>query len=187
MVGLLIDQNENEPTEICQETIINLTSEQKQEFYVSARAPVLKLQEDFNKIYLELSTIYDNESHEYREKFKMFKEIQSKLKEARKNAANDIYERINSHGNMGIVSDNHETVNVDLHGLHINEAKEKLNEIIFPFLPILKKVSLITGRGLHNQSGESILKNAIKLFLNEKNLRCDEDSKNKGVLHLYDS
>ena len=57
MVGLLIDQNENEPTEICQETIINLTSEQKQEFYVSARAPVLKLQEDFNKIYLELSTI----------------------------------------------------------------------------------------------------------------------------------
>ena len=190
MIGLLIDQNEEteeETTQVCEEKTTSLTPEQKQKFYVTARAPVLKLQEDLDKIYLELSSICDNECPEYISKLKMLKEIKSKLKEARKNAANDIYERINSHGNMGIVSGNDETVNVDLHGLHINEAKEKLNEIIFPFLSTLKKVSLITGHGIHNKTGESVLKNAIKLFLNEKNLRCHEDIKNKGVLHLYDS
>ena len=166
---------------------VTLTSRQKQQFYVSARAPVLKLQADLNQVYVELTSIYDSDSPEYMQKLKKLKEIQANLREARKNAANDIYERINSHGNMGIVDESDESVNIDLHGLHINEAKEKLNEIIFPFMSILKRVNLITGHGLHNQSGESLLKNAVKSFLNEKNLRCDEDIKNKGVLHLYSS
>jgi len=187
MISLFTVQSDESTSTVQETTSVILTSRQKQQFYESARAPVLKLQADLEQVYVDLTSIYDSDCPEYIQKLKVLKEIQTNLREARKNAANDIYERINSHGNMGIVDESDESVNIDLHGLHINEAKEKLNEIIFPFMSILKRVNLITGHGLHNQSGESLLKNAVKSFLNEKNLRCDEDIKNKGVLHLYSS
>ena len=70
---------------------------------------------------------------------------------------------------MGVLmgGENYESeVFVDLHGLHLNEAK--LNELILPTLKDLKKITLITGHGAHSKSGESILKKSISNFLKEK-------------------
>ena len=73
---------------------------------------------------------------------------------------------------------------VDLHGLHLNEAK--LNELILPTLKDLKKITLITGHGAHSKSGESILKKSISNFLKEKKIRCEDDQNNKGTLCIFD-
>jgi len=119
--------------------------------------------------------------------------VRSKLNLARQNAANDIFERMNSCGKMGVIlEDNYQTENesdvfVDLHGLHVNEAKLKLSEHILPLLKDLKKITLITGHGVHSNNGESILKKAIATYLNEKKIRCEDDLNNKGALCIFDS
>ena len=110
---------------------------------------------------------------------------------ARKNAANDIFERVNSSGKMGVIiedenNNNDSGVFVDLHGLHLKEAKVKLNELILPMLKDLKKITLITGHGVHSQSGDSILKKSLSSFLKDKKIRFKDDPANKGALCIFD-
>lgn len=108
---------------------------------------------------------------------------------ARQNAANDIFERVNSSGKMGVIieDENYESgVFVDLHGLHVNEAKLKLTELILPMLKDVKKMTLITGHGAHNKSGESVLKKAISTFLKERKISCEDHPTNKGALCIFD-
>ena len=110
--------------------------------------------------------------------------IKKNLILARKNAASDIFERINSHGTMGIINEEINQdglVYIDLHGLFINEAKERVNEFILPILPVLKKAIVITGHGSHSQSRESLLKNAIQEYFISLGFECDEMT-NKGTL-----
>jgi DNA-nicking Smr family endonuclease len=86
------------------------------------------------------------------EKLEESKNIHSKLDLARQNAANDIFERVNSSGKMGVILDDENVesgVFVDLHGLHVNEAKLKLNELVLPMLTDLKK------NNAHNRSRSS--------------------------------
>jgi DNA-nicking Smr family endonuclease len=45
------------------------------------------------------------------------------------------------------------SVQVDLHGLHVREAKEKIDEYILPILPALNKLAITTGYGSHLNSG----------------------------------
>ena len=170
MVGLL-GRNENE----------NLNAEQKQELYELARKPVLKLQEEFLSMRQTVYSINDTDSNEWKEMKKELDELQKKLNEARQNAASDIFERINSRGNMGVLEETG-IVHVDLHCLHVNEAKERVKEFVLPILPVLKRMIIITGHGAHS-GGSSVLKESLKSFFNEIGVRCEE-TKNKGTLCL---
>jgi DNA-nicking Smr family endonuclease len=65
---------------------------------------------------------------------------------------------------MGIIG-NDGVMSIDLHSLHVEEAKSMLAEYIFPALPVARKVHVITGRGVHSKGGKSFLKEEIKVFL----------------------
>ena len=45
-------------------------------------------------------------------------------------------------------------MSIDLHSLHVEEAKSILQDFILPVLPVLKKVNLITSRGKHSDTGK---------------------------------
>jgi DNA-nicking Smr family endonuclease len=165
-----------------------LNHEEKQKFYELARSPVTKLQEEYLIVQKEFLNVNDTDSIEWKKKKKEHQEIQKRLNEARKNAAADIFERMNSFGNMGSIIDeddeNSKSVQVDLHGLHVREAKEKIDEYILPILPALKKLTIITGYGSHGNSGEAILKESIKQYFSNQKIKCIESTKNKGILCL---
>jgi hypothetical protein len=165
-----------------------LNHEEKQEFYKSARAPVLKIQEEYLKIRKILTSMNDTGSVEWITKKKELQDVQRILHESRKNAAADIFERMNSFGNMGAIVEEDESfsrVHIDLHGLHVNEAKEKVNEFVLPILPALKKMIVITGYGVHAEAGSSVLKESIKEYFESLNVKCVESTKNKGALCVY--
>jgi DNA-nicking Smr family endonuclease len=188
MVGLV----ERDPSE-------HLSHDKKQEFYNTARAPVLKLQEEYAKLKEDLFQINDTDSVEWRKKRNELNEMQRKLNGARRNAASDIFERMNSRGNMGalieyiqegvgemgiegVESTKTSIVHMDFHGLHVNEAKERIDEFVLPILPALKKMIVITGRGVHNETGSSVLKEELRKYFGQCNVKCEELKKNKGAL-----
>ena len=76
-------------------------------------------------------------------------------------------------------------VHIDLHGLHVNEAKVSLTEFVLPALPVLRKVVVITGHGAHSQDTSSILKREIMQFLGGLDIRCEENKRNKGSLIVW--
>ena len=115
----LIDQNPDE----------QFNAEKKQEFYVEARAPVKRLHNEMLEIRAHLLSL-STDSDEAKEKRLILKEINKKLQNAIQNASRDIYERINSKGNFVIRIDDREIFSIDLHGLHISEAKEIINELV---------------------------------------------------------
>ena len=165
-----------------------LTYIEKRHYYELGRAPILMLHKELENIKIEIEKLSTNEdSQEYIEKCKQRKKIELDLRKARHNAANDIYERVNSRGNMGYLNEEEGLVFIDLHGLHLKEAIHKLEEIILPVIFTLSRVNLITGYGLHATNQESVLKNGLREFLNrKKNLKCENDPKNKGILCVYE-
>ncbi len=60
------------------------------------------------------------------------------LRAARANAMRDIFEQMNSVGGMGSANET-DSLQLDLHGLHVEEAKSILQEFVFPILPALKR------------------------------------------------
>ena len=72
----------------------------KQEFFRAAREPVVALQKEFDKINSELADIKDTESDEWKSNKEKLNEIRINLIRARRNAAKDIFERVNSYGNV---------------------------------------------------------------------------------------
>ncbi|KAJ3107733.1 hypothetical protein HDU97_003403 [Phlyctochytrium planicorne] len=99
-------------------------------------------------------------------------------------AARDIFERSNSSGGMGQISNDRWELYVDLHGLHVEEAKLMMEQFVLPVVPVLKSVNIITGRGKHSQSGESILKKAMKDYLPTVGFVGKEVQENPGVLNV---
>jgi DNA-nicking Smr family endonuclease len=85
---------------------------------------------------------------------------------------------------MGVCgADKH--LKVDFHGLFIDEAKQVIEAYILPVLPVIRKVVLITGRGVHNESNMAKLKLALKEHFGKLKIRCEELSDNKGALCIY--
>ena len=163
---------------------------QKQEFFKLARAPVEKLQLEYDTLRQAQSSLLDTDSDEWTEFSEKLKNIKHKLNLARKNAASDIFERMNSQGYMGSVieSDNaqeNRSVYIDLHGLFINEAKDRVQEFILPILSVLNRIIVITGHGAHSQSGESILKHAIKDYFISMDFKCEDMAENKGAICVF--
>jgi DNA-nicking Smr family endonuclease len=162
-----------------------LNSAQKSEYFELAREPVRRIENECVLLRSELNGIYDNESQEWKNKYLKLQRLAKQLTEARENATKDIFERMNSAGDMGAFVPGR-GLHVDLHGLFINEAKEKIEELFLPVLPAVKKIVLITGRGVHNPKNEAKLKNALKDYFASVNIKCEEVKGNEGALCIFD-
>ena len=177
MIGLVDNREQDQ----------NLNYIEKQKIYELARAPVQKIQEEYMSLRKQLANLNDTDGEEWKAKKKALQDVQARLNEARKNAAADIFERMNSFGDMGstvedIKNNSATRLHVDLHGLHINEAKEKINEFIMPILPSIKRIIVITGHGAHSNGKSSVLKDSIKEYFLTLGVICVESTKNKGAL-----
>ncbi|CAF0869016.1 unnamed protein product [Brachionus calyciflorus] len=157
----------------------------KQEYFEIARAPVLKLHEEYLKLEKQLENILDMNSFEWNLKYKKLEELREKLKIARSNAANDIYERMNAPSTMGNVINDKLSIQVDLHGLFVKEAIGKVEEFVLPLLDVLKEIMLITGRGSHNKTGQANLKNGLKQYFNSKNIKYKDVERNEGAIFIF--
>jgi DNA-nicking Smr family endonuclease len=164
----------------------SLTSDEKQIIYEQARAPVKKLQQEYSELKQKLQNIADSESQEWRKMNQMLAQLENRLQNAQINAAKDIYEQTNAFGNMGVEIEDEDTpILIDLHGLEVSEAKIIVDEYVVPILNIYKVVMVITGRGVHCQSGVSRLKEEMRRHFTEKlKLKCENVVGNEGVLSI---
>jgi hypothetical protein len=162
----------------------SLTSDEKQIIYEQARAPVKKLQQEYSELKQKLQNIPDSEGQEWRRMNQILVQLESRLQNAQINAAKDIYEQMNAFGNMGMEIEG-SPILIDLHGLEVNEAKIIVDEYVVPILNIYKLVMVITGRGVHCQSGVSRLKEEMrKHFIEKLKLKCENVVGNDGVLSI---
>eukprot|EP01042_Synura_sphagnicola_P000907 gene907-1013_t len=169
-----------------------LTRAQKQTIYHQARAPVLSLQEEYDELQRRVADLEGRDRYVngalYRTLRSQMRDLKPRLKAARINAANDIFERMNStSGNMGAFTEGRD-VFIDVHGLHVEEAKAKVQELLLPVISVLRKAYVITGRGNHSANRRSVLKKALMELIvggvGGCHLRCQEVSGNDGVLRI---
>jgi hypothetical protein len=113
-------------------------------------------------------------------------ELKKQIMAAKENAFNDIYERMNSCGSMGVCLFGQST-SVDLHGLSVEAATRFINDPILPVLSVLKKIMLITGRGVHSADGQGVLKPAIKEYLRGFDIKCEDVNGNDGAIYIFSS
>jgi DNA-nicking Smr family endonuclease len=164
---------------------LNLNYEEKQQFYNEARAPVVLLYSELAELREKLHYI-DHESEDGKETRKKLEKVNINLRVAMRNASSTIFERVNSkENNILIGEDGTEVHCVDLHGLHLNEAKEIVKENILPVLMVVNQIMIITGRGKHSQNGKAVLKNAIKEYFGQLQFRCQDIVKNEGAFYVY--
>ena len=153
----------------------------KQELYETARRPVQALQSDIDQLSERLLNMQVGSS-KYRKMTEHITELRSKMRASQLNAAHDIFERLNS-----VDLSSSDIMSIDLHGLHVHEAKTILRDYVLPVLPVVKKIYLITGRGKHSKDGKSVLKESVKKFLTEEvelKLRCEDQIGNEGILFV---
>jgi hypothetical protein len=147
-------------------------------------APVKSLQREYDTLRREVNSTSIRTNPNWLAKKLETSQLLKWLMAAKENAFNDIYERMNSCGSMGLSFSGQSTV-VDLHGLSVEGAKQIVLNTILPVLPVLKKIMVITGRGVHSQSGESVLKSSIKRFIAELNVRVEEVVGNDGAIYVF--
>ena len=164
-----------------------LDTKDKQAIYRTARQPVLKLEEDYNRLSEKLAKMTSTESRKYRETVTKMERVSQMLRSARMNAMRDIFEQMNSVGEMGSTNES-DSLRLDLHGLHVDEAKSILQEFVFPILPAMKRIFLITGRGNHSDAGFSVLKESLRKYIKQESeagplrIKCEQFKNNPGVL-----
>ena len=111
--------------------------------------------------------------------------VRSELAAARLKARDEIYERLNTVGNMG-AQDTSDAIQVDYHGLHVNEMHSKYEELVEAILPVVKKITIITGRGLHSTGGTGkLMKGLKKKIEKDKNTRWQAVPNNPGALTVH--
>ena len=113
------------------------------------------------------------------------KKLNENLKIAIQNASRDIYERINSKEKNFVNVDGKMIFSVDLHGLHVSEAKEIVDEHILPVLDELQQIMIITGRGVHSKCRKSTLKDSIKKYFRKLKIRFEDICGNDGAFIIY--
>jgi len=115
--------------------------------------------------------------------------MKSQLKTTRKNAAEDIFNRNNSAGNMGKV-DAHGRLCIDFHGLYVRDAIEKYKDMVLPILPVQMECAIITGRGKHALNGRSVLRDGLIEHIHHSvearsgKIKSEIDKRNKGIIVL---
>ena len=162
----------------------DLNHEQKNTIYREARLPVELLKNKFQKLLEERKTTF--EATRLDQIDADIRMVRSELAIARFKARNVIYERLNSVGDMGAQqTTRNDTIQVDIHGLHVGEMHAKFSELIKPILPVVKKITIITGRGLHSASGESKLRKELKKRIErEEKIRWETVPSNPGALNV---
>jgi hypothetical protein len=165
----------------------------KQEIYDQARKPILALEQEFREIQDRLDFIYDHNSVEWKETMKELYEKIKQLDKARMNASSDIFERMNSSGNLGMLIDADQESDssamghfkVDFHGLHPSEAINKINEIILPVLYVMEYIEIVTGKGKHSINGSSILFKSVTDYLKKiPGLEIKIPKGNSGMINV---
>jgi len=161
---------------------IDLTHDQKEAIYRSARLPVNRLEDQLRLLVEERRTTFETARLKSIEL--EVRKVRSDLASARLKARDEIYEKLNSVGNMGAQNSTVDNVvQVDFHGLHVGEMHSKYKELIQGILPVVKKVRVITGRGLHSTGGESKLMKALKKKIEQdKDTRWDKVPRNPGAI-----
>jgi DNA-nicking Smr family endonuclease len=149
------------------ESNIKLSSTDKQEMYRTARAPVDALRQEYRNAKNKLDSLWNTKTEEYIVLLQEVESLRLKLQQVQDNAARDLFERMNSLGGDKGVENKENDLELDFHGLHVNEAKKIFEELVPPILPVLRKVVLVTGRGAHSGSGTSVLKQELKKFVTQ--------------------
>ena len=88
---------------------------------------------------------------------------------------------------MGTIIDDikNSFVRFDLHGLFPEESISIIRKIVLPVLPVLNKIILITGRGVHSKSGRSVVKEEVKRFLDSHGLKHEDVLGNEGAIYVF--
>lgn len=166
----------------------DLTHEQKNTIYHQVRMPVVKLETKLKELIQEYRGTYDSKSLE-----KICGNLTLTRKElaaARVKARDNIYSSMNTVGAMGAQQegghDGSSMIQVDYHGLHVNEMRRKFKEHIIPILPVVKKVLIITGHGSHSAGKESKLKKALFRLIGqyEQDIYWQRVDHNEGALYV---
>ena len=166
-------------------TSSDLTHDQKEVIYHRARRPIKDLEERAKTLRAEQRKTFDTKT--LVDLNKKLKAARTKLATARLKARDEIYESMNTVGNMGAQDlENHDMISVDFHGLHVQEMNYKYAELVEPLLPVVKKITVITGRGLHSSGGQSKLMKALKKKVSrDKSTRWERVAKNPGALIIH--
>ena len=158
----------------------------KQEHFEDARRPEQMLQRELSNLYDQLRSVADRHSEEYRVCRQQIEETEAQLHAARRNAAEDIYNRNNSAERMGRVGADGR-LTVDYHGLYKRDAIAAYEEMVLPILPAQTRVAIITGKGRHSD-GKSALRDGLMEHIRqsaqyrERKIQCRVDPKNGGIL-----
>lgn len=138
----------------------DLDHKQKEQIYQQVRRPVNLLQEKEKRLNEELRATFEtNKISQINQKLLA---LRSELAAARVKARDEMYERLNTVGSIG-AQDTSDAIQVDYHGLHVNEMHSKYEELVEAVLPVVKKITIITGRGLHSEGGASrLMKKKLK-------------------------
>ena len=162
-----------------------LKADEKQKFYEAARAPVKKLQAKYVEIRAKLS-VMGSESSESQVKRQELDLVKNEISIAMQNASRDIFERVNSKVAQKTVRIKGKDVCcVDLHGLHVNEAREIVREYILPILGVVRQIMVITGRGIHSETGKSVLRDPVRQLFEAFKHRCEEVKGNAGAFFVF--
>lgn len=163
----------------------DLTHEQKNDIYYQARIPVERL---LNKLKLGLQEQRRSFDTKTLETISVdMRKVRIDLAAAREKAREDIYSRMNSVGEMGAQQEGRDgLIQVDYHGLHVNEMRTKFKEHVLPILPVVGKLMIITGRGSHSAGKESKLKKALFKLIGqyENNIFWQRVDLNEGAIYV---
>jgi hypothetical protein len=118
----------------------DLSHENKESIYRMARQPVDRFKGKLQKLLVERKTTF--EANRLYQIDIDIRTVRSDLTIARFKARDEICEKLNSVGDMGAqLTTQKDTIQVDLHGLHIAEMHIKFSELIKPILPVVKKIT----------------------------------------------
>lgn len=131
--------------------------------------------EQRNQAYAASKQAYQRRDHAEAKRLSgVGQDLDRKAKEAQKRAS-DMYFAAN---NAGKADDE-----IDLHGLRVEEAKERAEAAIKRAKANgVKKLVFIVGKGLHSEGGVPKIKPAILSLINKHNLRCTPNVPNPGCI-----
>jgi len=165
----------------------DLTQNEKEEVYSDARRPVEKLEKEFKKTQQQLVDMIRTDTVEYTALQKRQEDVRERLQHAKENASAEIYSQMNKAGSMGKVINSEGEIQLDFHGLGVKEAKDKIDQMVLPVLPVVNSLIIITGRGLHSSNKTSVLKIALRKYLTQKyheTLEHEVLKENKGAVRV---
>lgn len=109
---------------------------------------------------------------EYSNAGKHYKKL---CEDANRSAANAIFIQNN---------ENRPLTEIDLHGLFVNEAIEKLSECVIEAISIdVRQLDVIVGRGRHSEDGPK-LKPSVEQFAKENSISCSFNHPGRIRLHI---